>query len=216
VKGFFGSALGLGVVATIGFAVFGSNGPGRAYVASWIGRRGIESRWTWLATAGGRLGSQSDSAIILVEFGDYQCPWCRAAHGVVDTLLQEYPNVALVYHPFPLAIHARARPAAFASICAEEQGAFKAMSRFLYTDTRWESAGSLSWNRIAAKIGVPDTAAFGACMQHERVAQLDTSIAVGHELGVVGTPTFLSKDGFLDGVPSLAGFRALLGLPIMR
>lgn len=211
-KGFVGLAIGLGAVATIGFAAFGPNGPGRAYVSSWIQRRAIESRWTWLTATGGRLGSQSDSAIILVEFGDYQCPWCREAQSAVDSLLREYPNVALVYHPFPLLFHPQARPAALASICAAEQGYFEAMHRFLYTDTSWEKAGSPAWDRIAAKIGVSDTASFSACMRHQHPAELDTSVAVGRELGVVGTPTFLSKDGFLDAIPSIGSFRALLGL----
>lgn len=216
-KGFLGSALGLAVVAAIGFAGFRPNGPGQAYVGRWLKGRAIESRWTWLTTTGGRVGNRSDSALILVEFGDYQCPWCREAQKAVDSLLREYPNVAFVYHPFPLSIHPHAQAAALASICAERQGAFEALHQFLYADAGWEKTDSPVWNMIAIKTGVSDTAAFTACLgQHERAAQLDTSVEIGRELGVVGTPTFLSRDGFLDRQPSVESFKSLLGLAAPR
>lgn len=215
-KTFLAQIMALGVVAAVGFAAFGPNRPGRAYVSSWIQARAIDGRWAWLTTRGGRIGSQSASAVVLVEFGDYQCPWCREAQKSVDTLLQKYPNVALVYHQFPLAIHPRARLAAIASLCAQKQGAFKAMHGFLYTENDWQRDSSPGWVSIAALTDVSDTAAFGACLRQERVATLDTSIAVGHELGVTGTPTFLSKNGFLDRAPTTENLRALLGLPAVR
>jgi protein-disulfide isomerase len=114
-------------------------------------------------------------------------------------------------------IHPLARPAALASLCAEEQGVFEVMHQFLYVDTSWAKPDTPEWNTIAVQAGVPDTAAFGACMKHQRVAaQLDTSIAVGHELRIMATPTFLSKNGFLERRPSIESFSALLGLTPTR
>jgi protein-disulfide isomerase len=216
VKSVLSSGIGIAVLATIGVATFGPNRPGRAYIASWIERRTIASQWPHLVTGSGRLGSSSDRAVVLVEFGDYQCPWCRKAQPSVDSLLREYPNVAVVFHSFPLAIHQRALPASLASLCAGEQGAFKAMHGFLYSDTSWETDSAVEWTKIAATAGVPDTIAFAACIQRERHPQLDTSVSTGHALGVFSTPTFLSKNGYLGSPPSVENFRTLLGLPPAR
>jgi len=216
VKSSYGAAVGMLIVVAFGVAGFGPNGQIRAYVSNWVEQRAIKRHWSWLKATGGRLGNQSDTARVLIEFSDYQCPFCRAAQASVDTLLREYPNVAVVYHPFPLAFHPRARPAAIASVCADKQGAFNTFNRFLYTDTTWMKADSVDWNTMAVKTGVPDTAAFATCLRRPQSAEVDKSIEVGDELGVAGTPAFLSMRGFLDVLPSVETFRAALGLPSKR
>ena len=68
----------------------------------------------------------ADAPIVVIEFSDYQCPFCKRAEPTVTALMQKYPTqVRLVYRHLPLdQIHPRARPAAIAAVCAEQQGKF--------------------------------------------------------------------------------------------
>src|SRR5262245_40816528 len=86
-------------------------------------RRSIAREWNEMVTAGGRLDTGT-STVTLVEFSDYQCPFCRRAHLSLDSLLRDGERIAIVYRHFPLDIHQAASGAAKASICAEAQGRF--------------------------------------------------------------------------------------------
>jgi protein-disulfide isomerase len=128
----------------------------------------------------------------VVEFVDFQCPFCGAANAMLDSLLSEYPaSVALVMHHFPLRSHEYAIPAAVAAECAREQSRLREMASALFNDLG--SLGVKSWRDYATAAGIPDEVAFVRCT--ERPTESFENIARGRELAkkydVVGTPTFL-------------------------
>lgn len=80
----------------------------------------------WHPFAAGAYQKGSDQATItIIEFGDYECPYCRAAEPHLRVIPSKYPgDVKLVYRHFPSSTHSRAEPAAVAAECAGDQDAF--------------------------------------------------------------------------------------------
>ena len=79
----------------------------------------------------------ADARITLVEFSDFECPYCSAAVKQVDTIMAAYPkDVKLIYKQFPLSMHPHAELAAEASLAAREQGKFWEMYDVLFKNFR--------------------------------------------------------------------------------
>jgi protein-disulfide isomerase len=141
------------------------------------------------------------ATVTLVEYGDYECPFCGRAHPVVLELQQLLPDDLLfVYRHFPLTqIHPRALPAAEAAEAAGSQGRFWDMHHLLFTNQR--------------RLDAPDLLAYARAigLDLERfVAEVDSGVHKariredfrgGVRSGVNGTPTF-----FIDGVRHNGGF----------
>lgn len=148
--------------------------------------------------AGARIGP-ADAPVTIVEFSDFQCPYCRAMADRVRALRRANPGrVALVYRHFPLSYHPHARPAAHASICADRQGRFEAFHDALFA--RQDSLGDTEWRRLAAATGVADRAAFERCMESgAALEQVERDVAAGKRLGISGTPAFLVNGALITG-----------------
>jgi len=145
----------------------------------------------------------ADAPITLVEFSDYQCPYCKSAEGVVAQVLERYPTqVRLVFRHFPLDnIHPQARPAAEAAACAAEQGKFWEYHKVLFHES--PKLGEAELGQYANQIGL-DRAAFDACIAEKRhAAAIQADVAAGEKIGVAGTPAF-----YVNGLP-VAGGRSL-------
>lgn len=139
----------------------------------------------------------ADAPITIIEFSDYQCPYCAQWHTeVFGKLLDAYPDqVRIVYRDFPLeSIHPEATPASEAANCALEQGKFWEYHDLLFTNQG--SLGDEAYVEFASTLGLKMDD-FNACLEESRYAdevQADLNYAVG--LGVRSTPTF-----FLNGIP---------------
>ena len=137
-----------------------------------------------------------DAPITIVEFSDYECPYCRQWHTeVFDRLLQAYPEeVRLVYRDFPLSsIHPNATPAALAANCALEQDVFWDYHNKLFGMELGLSTDA--YQEYASQLGV-DTEEFAECLdsgRYEEEVQADFDFAAN--LGVRSTPTF-----FVNGI----------------
>jgi protein-disulfide isomerase len=134
-----------------------------------------------------------EAPITLVEFTDYQCPYCQQAQQYVEQVMRAYPDkVRLVYQEFPLDFHGQAKPAGVAARCAGEQGKFWEMhGGMLLTPGSLDDADLKS---RAAALGM-DASRFGACVasgKYDTVIQ--KAVENGRSVGVSGTPTF-----FLNG-----------------
>lgn len=142
-----------------------------------------------------RVVGPADAPITIVEFSDFQCPFCKRAHPIIKQLLAKYPEqVKLAYRDFPLRdIHPQAQAAAEASRCALDQGKF-----WPFHDQLFESGMPLnrpSFLDHAAKLGM-DTAQFGECLSDNPfVTQIQKDVEDGKQAGVNGTPAF-----FINGV----------------
>ncbi|OUL35556.1 disulfide bond formation protein DsbA [Nostoc sp. T09] len=152
------------------------------------------------------------SKIVLVEFSDFQCPYCAEAHKTLKQLLAKHQNeVKLVYKHFPLtAIHAEALPAAKAAWAANQQGKFweyhdalfanqKQLGEALYIDT----AKSLNLDLEKFK-----SDAFGINTLAEKAIGKDVRLA--EQLGIAGTPFFVMKSKNFSGVVQLSNIETIL------
>ncbi len=153
-----------------------------------------------------RVRGNPDAPVMIVEFSDFQCPFCQRAYPVVKQLLAKYPNqVKLAYRDYPLRqIHPQADAAASASRCAGEQGKF-----WQFHDRLFESDLPLdrpSFVEHAAQLGL-DAAQFGECLSANQFAALiEQDLQDGNRAGVNGTPAFFINGVALTGAQPLAAF----------
>lgn len=147
-----------------------------------------------------------DAAVLVVEFVDFQCPFCRQAEAVVDEVLvdpQFAGRVRFVFRHFPLAdIHQHAIAAARAAECAHRQGKFGPMRAKLFGNQDRLDAASL--DAYAAEIGL-DVGAFTACQQSATTfSAVEQDWRDGLELGVGATPTYFIGGQKIEGAPTRA------------
>ena len=144
------------------------------------------------------LGPAS-APVVLVEFSDFQCPYCKNSSMTLKEVLKQYGSkVRLVYRQFPLSnIHPNAQRAAEASLCAAAQNHFWEMHDLLF-----QGQNSLKEEDLkdkAGKLGL-DTNAFNACLASTRYDTLiHDDIRAGSAAGVDGTPALFINGRFLNG-----------------
>lgn len=159
--------------------------------------------WTALAEEGTRTGP-ADAPVQIVEFSDFQCPFCAVVQETLATIRERHPEtVAVVYRHFPLdAIHPHARAAGLAVECAGEQGRFEAYHDALFAAQ--DSIGRKGWDRFAAESGIGDLDAFRRCVEEERyAARVSRDAEVAAELELEATPTLIVNGAVFSGAPTL-------------
>jgi protein-disulfide isomerase len=160
-------------------------------------RRALAARWEVLASTGSQLGSAA-SPVAVVEFSDYECPFCRRSDATLDSVLPG-TTILVSYHHLPLSqLHPAAYDAARAAICAEQQNRFKAMHHLLMTTEAWQI--DRDWWAAAKVAGVRDQARFIACLGDASTAnRINRDREMAAALGVTGTPAFFTKTRALRG-----------------
>jgi protein-disulfide isomerase len=163
--------------------------------------------WERLVDDSHRLGP-ADALVTIIEFGDYECPGCRAWQPEIEQILSRYgEEVAFIYKHWPLGYHQLAYPAARAAECAGEQGRFWQFHRMLYANTNWIGDALESFAR---DVGVPDMARFEECVAAtELVAAIERDIAQAEDIAAPGTPTII-VNGLMLGMERDAEFLAEL------
>lgn len=132
----------------------------------------------------------ASASLAIVEFLDFDCPYCESSFAPVRELAEKYKNsLSLTVRDFPVAeLHPRAFPAALAARCAKEQGKFWVYHDKLFGDQ--DHHDDMDFLRIAGEVGM-DTQAFKTCYQTQRYAEdVNRDLADGLRAGVQGTPTF--------------------------
>ncbi len=153
------------------------------------------------------LGPEN-APVTIVEFGDFQCPYCKGAESTLKSVRQKYGDqVRLVFMDYPLSFHAHAQDAANAALCAGDQDKFWQYHDALFADQSKLSSDGLM--ATAKKLGL-NMDKFDACFKDNKYkAVIAQDIAEGNRLNVRGTPTF-----FIDGRPlvgaSMAGFEGVI------
>ena len=143
------------------------------------------------------LGS-ADAPVTVVEFTDYQCPFCRRFTQSTFPLIQKQyidtGKVRWVVRDLPLAFHANARKAGQSVHCANEQGKFWEMRDMLFKNSAKLADEDLK--KYAGEVGL-DVAAFDACLGSDRyLAEMDKDSAEARQVSITGTPTFvIGKSG---------------------
>jgi protein-disulfide isomerase len=147
--------------------------------------------------------------IVLVEYSDYQCPYCKRAQGTIDQLLTEYGDkIQLVYLDFPLSFHQRAMPASVAALCAGEQDKYWEFHNSLLTVNGDFSDGDL--NKRAQDLQL-DMTEFAACYDSDALVQRIQGVVEGASaLGVTGTPTFFVNGRMMVGALPFEQFKTVI------
>ena len=165
---------------------------------------------------GGRAsrGGGPNAPVTMIEFSDYECPFCKKADETVQEVMKTYGDkVRLVHRDFPLAFHAHARPAAQAARCAEAQGKF------------WEYHGKLFASQdlspeklkaMATEVGL-DGPKFDECIAKQPFEKsIDQDIADGTAVGVTGTPAFFINGRMLTGAQPFEKFKEVIDEELAR
>jgi predicted DsbA family dithiol-disulfide isomerase len=140
----------------------------------------------------------ANAPVKIVEYGDFECPYCQKIQPVLDKILAEYKGkVAFVYKDWPLENHASAQKAAEAAHCAGAQGKYWEYHDRLYT-TKQVTLPELKAH--ARALGL-DAAAFDACLDSGQKAGLvKAQLAEGQALKLEGTPSFFINGRFFVGI----------------
>ena len=157
----------------------------------------------------------ADAPITIVEFADYQCPFCARSEGLVEEVLKAYPTqTRFVYKHFPLtANHPQALPAALAAAAAQRQGKFWEMHAILFANQRALSPEQI--DGYARQLGL-DMDRFKADMASEEVkAQVEADRRLARRAGVRGTPTVF-VNGRLVQDRTVDGYRKLIDALLKR
>jgi protein-disulfide isomerase len=160
--------------------------------------------------ATGPARGKDDAPVTIVEFGDFQCPFCREAEGSLRAVMSKYPDqVRLVFRNLPLAnLHPNATVAAEASVCAEHQGMFWQMHDAMYQDQSALSESALK--DTARRLGLR-TDGFSACLTDPGTKQvLETDRKAADELNVTGTPYFFINGRPLNGSVPVERFESVI------
>jgi protein-disulfide isomerase len=157
--------------------------------------------WRADLARGVRMGP-ADAPVQLIEFADFECPFCAGFHMTLHSLRERYPTqVALTYVHFPLPMHRFALPAARIAECAGEQGRFEAMCDRLFKQQN--SFGLKPWSEFASEADVPNRDAFEVCVKRtDPMPRVVEGEQLGKELDVQGTPTVIINGWKLGHPPS--------------
>ena len=157
-----------------------------------------------------------DAPITLVEFSDFQCPYCARLAPVVKRIAGEYPGqVRLVFRQFPLrSIHAHAQKAAEASLCAFDQGRFWEMHDALFAEIKKLEPEDLTAR--AKKLNL-DLEAFNQCLHSGKyAAAVQQDLEDGMAAGVSGTPAVYINGRVLKGSKPYDGIKKVIEEELQR
>lgn len=158
---------------------------------------------------GAHFKGKADAKITIVEWSDFQCPYCRKVTKTTDQLLADYGGeVRIVFKHMPVRGHARALPAALAAEAAGRQGKFWGMHDLLFANQRELSDENIE--RWAGELGL-DVARFRRDLADPGLRKrVDAQQAHGARLGVSGTPAFFVNGRFISGAQPLDRFKRLI------
>lgn len=184
-------AASLAVLAVSGLVLLGSEGPVRSRLAARAEANDIKRllQTEWDALTGSGTIATNESAPAVVVFSDYQCPYCRRVHPMLQEAVRS-GAIQLYMRHLPLPIHEHAHAAAVAAVCAEGQGHLAQLNHHLLSTSEWEANGDMSV--VAQTVGIPDIAAFEACIAGRGATErIEADMQLARKLGVSGTPTFI-------------------------
>ncbi|MFO1083775.1 MAG: DsbA family protein [Reyranellaceae bacterium] len=153
------------------------------------------------------IGGNPNGNVVVVDFNDYQCPYCKRAHQAVKSVLAADGNVKIVYKDLPILGEA-SKIAALAALASTRQGKHQALH-----DALMENSGKLDRDRIfeiAVSVGL-DRAQLEKDMQDPKLKQIiDRNLALASALGVRGTPAFVIGKQFVPGAVDAATLKQLI------
>ncbi len=156
----------------------------------------------------------ASALVTIVEFGDFECPFCRQSFFDLKEILEKYRDkVRIIYRDYPnTSIHPNAMHAALAAGCAQDQGKFWAFHDLLYINQEQLSDADLEL--YAQQAGV-DVTQYRDCFRSQRhIKEIQEDIDAGTRLGVRGTPTWFFNGRRVEGALPLDIFKRIVDLGV--
>jgi protein-disulfide isomerase len=162
-----------------------------------------------------RVRGPVNAPITIVEFSDFECPYCGTAEETMRRLVSKYPSqIRLAYRDFPLQFHLHAEPAAEASRCASAQGKYWQYHDLLFANQERLDGEHLS--KAATQLGM-DRKIFDRCIaQKTFAAAVRHDLDEGHKLGISAAPTFFINGIVLNGAVPFEEFSAEIDRELAR
>lgn len=160
------------------------------------------------------IRGDKNAKITVIEYSDFECPFCKRFHGTMQQLAAKYPkDVKWVYRHFPLdSLHEKARPEAMASECAAEQGKFWEFADLIYQVTGSNDSIDLTkLGEYAKQIGL-NVSKFQSCYDSQKFAsRVARDVTSGEAAGANGTPytVVIGPDGKTIPVSGAVPFDSL-------
>jgi len=161
------------------------------------------------------MKGSKNASVTIIEFTDYQCPFCGKARPVVKELIAEYGDkIHYVLRDFPLDFHPYAKKAAEAADCAGDQGKY-----WEYSDILWENQGALQipdLKKYAGSIKL-DQKKFDDCLDQGKFApEVEKDAADGAKAGVSGTPSFFINGQAVTGALPIEKFKEIIDAELKK
>lgn len=165
--------------------------------------------------ATGPMRGAGDAKITIVEFSDFECPFCGRAEDTVTQVMDKYAGkLKLYYRHFPLPFHANAGKAAEAAACAEAQGKFWEMHKVLFANQKALSIAELKTHAATAGL---DAQKFAECLDTGKMkAKVDADSEAGKKVGVNGTPAFFINGVMISGAQPIEEFQKVIDAELAK
>jgi predicted DsbA family dithiol-disulfide isomerase len=164
----------------------------------------------------GPARGKQNAPVTVVEFADFQCPYCRQAEETVQAVMAKHPDdVRVVFRQLPLArVHPNAIAAAKTAVCADRQGKFWPMHDAMYSDQTALSEAALK--ETAKRIGL-DQDALAACLSDKATTNsIERDLRAADELNISSTPYFLVNGRPIKGSVGADQFEAMVAEELKR
>ena len=150
-----------------------------------------------------------DAPIVMIEYTDFQCPYCTRVQPTLDAIMKRYDGqIRHVFKHLPLPMHTEAQLAGAASLCAQDQGKFWEYHDWLFANQRTLSRDSMVAQ--AGELGM-DTEVFTSCIDGgQYLAVVRSDMAEANSFGITGTPGFLINGRVLTGAQPMENFEAII------
>lgn len=162
---------------------------------------------------------KSSAKVTIVEFSDFQCPYCRKFYNeAYAQLKKEYIDTGkakLIFRDYPLPFHDGAKPAAMAAQCANDQGKYWQFHDKMFEEQDKKGTGTVPFTTTdlklwASQIGV-NTTTFNQCLDSQKYAtEVDADAQAGQTFGVDGTPSFFINGKLIVGAQPFSVFKAAI------
>lgn len=162
-----------------------------------------------------------DAPVTIIEFSDFQCPYCSRGADTMEQILEKYPNdVKFVFKHFPLDFHKWAKPASIAAYCAGQQDNeafwtlhdmyFEKQKELTPANVVSKSRESLAGSDVDMELWADCAENTGTEAYQAASAAVDSDMKFGQKMGVSGTPGFFVNGTFLSGAQPISKFEPLI------
>lgn len=168
-------------------------------------------------TEGEATWGKDDAAVTVVEFSDFQCPFCSKGKERVAALKKEYgKKIRIIFKNFPLPMHPEARPASEAALCVNEQNSDKFWTFHDMLFEHQDKLGASDLKEYAKKVGV-DMKKFEECVSTKKyAAHVEGTIEEARKNGVNSTPSFFVNGYPIRGARDIEEFKEIIDEELAR